>query len=85
MLIVFITDIIPQGCFHFDVDSCDLFLWDYKSACSVNSNTPNNSDISLDLVLEKIQNFIHVVFGWFKETQANANAGNVIFYRQLIH
>ena len=63
----------PQGSILdpllFNIDICNLFLWDYKCniASSADDNTPRTSDISLNLVLEKLESSTHNLFRWFKE------------------
>ena len=59
---------VPQGSILgpllFNVDICDLFLWDYKydMASYADDNTPYTSDISLNLVLEKLESSTHDLF-----------------------
>ena len=55
---------------------CDLFLWDYKwdIASYADDNTPYTSDISLNLVLEKLESLTHDLLRWFKENHMKANA-----------
>ena len=76
------TDIkygVPQGSILgpllFNIDICDLFLWDYKCdiASYADDNTPYTSDISLNLVLEKLESSTHDLFRWFKENHMKAN------------
>ena len=76
------TDIkygVPQGSILgpllFNIDICDLFLWDYKCdiASYADDNTPYTSDISLNLVLEKLESSTHDLFRWFKENRMKAN------------
>ena len=65
------TDIkygVPQcsilGPLLFNIDLCDLFSWDYKYdiANYADDNTPHTSDISLNLVLEKLEISTHDLF-----------------------
>ena len=76
------TDIkygVPQGSILgpllFNIDICDLFLWDCKChiASYADDNTPYTSDISLNLVLEKLESSTHDLFRWFKENHMKAN------------
>ena len=76
------TDIkygVPQGSILglllFNIDICDLFLWDYKCdiASYADDNTPYTSDISLNLVLEKLKSSTHDLSRWFKENHMKAN------------
>ena len=48
----------------FNIDICNLFLWDCKCeiASYADDNTPYTSDISLSLVLEKLQSSTHDLF-----------------------
>ena len=70
---------VPQGCILgpllFNIDIFDLFLWDYKCdiASYADDNTPYTSDISLNLVLEKLESSTHDLFRWFKENYMKAN------------
>ena len=70
---------VPQasalGILLFNIDICDLFLWDYKCdiASYADDNTPYTSDISLNLVLEKLESSTHDLFRWFKENHMKAN------------
>ena len=59
----------------FDIDISDLFLWDYKwdMASYADDNTPYTSNISLNLVLEKLESSTHDPFRWFKENYMKAN------------
>ena len=59
----------------FNIDICDLFFWDYKCdiASYADDNTPCTSDISLNLVLEKLESSTHDLFRWFKENHMKAN------------
>ena len=76
------TDIkygVPQGSILgpllFNIDICDLFLWDYECeiASYADDNTPYTTDTSLDLVLHKLENSTHDLFKWFKENHMKAN------------
>ena len=77
------TDIkygVPQGSILgsllFNINICDLFLWDYECdilASYADDNTPYTSDISLNLVLEKLESSTHDLFRWFKENHEKAN------------
>ena len=76
------TDIkygVPQGSILgrllFNIDICDFFWWDYKCniASYADDNTPYTSDISLNLVLEKLESSTHDLFRWFKENHMKAN------------
>ena len=58
------TDIkygVPQGSILgrllFSIDICDFFWWDYKCniASYADDNTPYTSDISLNVVLKKLE------------------------------
>ena len=77
----FYTDIkygVPQGSrldLLFNIDICDLFLWDYKCniASYADDTTRNTSHISLNLVLEKLERTTHDLFRWFKENHIKAN------------
>ena len=70
---------VPQGSIldplFFKIDICDLFLWGYK--CDIASYADDNilytSDISLNLVLEKVESSTHDLFRWFKENHMKAN------------
>ena len=70
---------VPQGSISgpllFNIDICDLFLWDYKCdiASYADDNTPYTSDINLNLVLEKLESSTHDLFRWFKENHMKAN------------
>ena len=70
---------VPQGSILnfplFNVDICDLFLWDYKcdTPNCADDNTPYTSDISLNLVLENLESSTHDLFRWFKENHMKAN------------
>ena len=59
----------------FNIDISNLFLWDYKCdiASYADDNTPYTSDISLNLVLEKLESSTHDLLQWFKETHMKAN------------
>ena len=50
-------------------------MWDYKCdiASYTDDNTPYTSDISLNLVLEKLESSTHDLFRWFKENHIKAN------------
>ena len=52
-----------------------MFFWDYKCdiASYADDNTPYTSDISLNLVLEKLGNLTHDLFRWFKENHMKAS------------
>ena len=54
-----------QGSFLFNIDICDVLLWDYESdiASYSDNSTPYTSDISLHLVLEKLEGLTHDFFG----------------------
>ena len=59
----------------FNIDICDLFFWDYKCniASYADDNTPHTSDISLNLIIEKLESSTHDLFRWFKENHMKAN------------
>ena len=50
-------------------------FWDYKCdiASYADNNTPYTSDISLNLILEKLESSTHHLFRWFKENHMKAN------------
>ena len=50
-------------------------FWDYKCdiASYADNNTPYTSDISLNLILEKLESSTHHLFRWFKEKHMKAN------------
>ena len=70
---------IPQGSILdpllFNINICVLFLWDCKCdiASYADDNNPCTSDISLNLVLEKLESSTHDIFRWFKENHMKAN------------
>ena len=70
---------IPQasipGALLSNIDFCNLFWWGYKCniASHANENTLYTSDISLNLVLEKVESSTHDLFRWYKETHIKAN------------
>ena len=49
-------------------------FWDYKCdiASYADNNTPYTSDISLNLILEKLESSTHHLFRWFKENHMKA-------------
>ena len=59
----------------FNIGICDLFLWDNKCVITsyADDNTPYTSDISLNLVLGKLESSTHDLFRWFKENLMKAN------------
>ena len=65
-----------SGPLLFNIDICDLFLWDYKFDIVnfADDNNPYTSDISLKFVLEKFKSSTHDFFGWFKENHMEANS-----------
>ena len=65
-----------SGPLLFNIDICDLFLWDYKFDIVnfADDNNPYTSDISLKFVLEKFKSSTHDLFGWFKENHMEANS-----------
>ena len=65
-----------SGPLLFNIDICDLFLWDYK--CDI-ANTPYTSDMKLNLILEKLDSSTYDLFRWFKENRMKANLINVTF------
>ena len=71
---------VPQGSILgpllFNIDICSLFLWDYKwdIASYADDNTPYTSDISLILILEKLESSTHDLFRWFRENDMKANS-----------
>ena len=60
----------------FNLDICEI-LWEYKCdiARYADDNTPYTSDISLNLVLEKLERSTQDFFWWFKENHMKANSG----------
>ena len=69
---------VPEGSisgFLVNIDICDSFLWDDKCdiASYADDNTLYTSDISLDLVFEKLENSSHDLFRWFKENLMKPN------------
>ena len=59
----------------FNIDIRDLFLLDCKCdiASSADDSSPYTSDISLNIVLEKLESSTHDLFGWFKENHIKAS------------
>ena len=63
------------GLLLFNIDVCDLLLWDYKcdKASYADDKTPYTSDISLNVVLEKLESSTHDIFRLLKENHMKAN------------
>ena len=70
---------VPQssilGPLLFNFDICYLLLWEYKCdiASYADDNTPYPSNISLNLVLQKLESSTHDLFRWFKENRMKSN------------
>ena len=60
----------------FNLDIGEI-LWEYKYDIAIyaDDNTPYTSDISLNLVLEKLERSTQDFFRWFKENHMKANSG----------